>query len=135
METIKIEAPFAVFNGTKINKAKHPGRILANKYRGWRHLALGKTGFMTYQPKQWFDEDITILWFDWILDELYPGKKVGISINRAPAHCSGKVQTYIKRRTDEGHLVEEDIDGGLTSVLQVCDLATNKEVKDLIKAG
>ena len=53
----------------------------------------------------------------------------------APAHKGGRVQDYIAMRAAEGRLVYEDIDGGLTSVLQVCDLAANKEVKDLIKRG
>ena len=76
METSLMEPPFAVFDGTKLCKAKHPERTLAWKYRNWRGSAPGRTGHMSFQKKHWFDEDITIEWFDWILDVLYPGKKV-----------------------------------------------------------
>ena len=90
---------------------------------------------MAFQQKHWFDEDITIQWFDWQLDVLYPGKKVGITLDMAPAHQGGRVKAYIDRRTAEGRLVAEPIDGGLTSVLQICDLVANKEVKSLIQKG
>ena len=55
---------------------------------------------------------------------------------RAPSHCGGKVQAYVDKRTREGRLVaeDEDIDGELNSVLQVCNLAANNEINALIKA-
>ena len=59
--------------------------------------------------------------------------KVGLTMDMAPAHRAGTVGEYIKRKYDEGRLVIEFIDGGLTSVLQVCDLAANKEFKATIK--
>ena len=135
MDTSKIEAPFSVFNGTKLCKAKYPERTLAYKHRDWRNLAPGKTGKTAFQQKHWFDEDITMEWFDWQLDVLYPGKKVGISLDMAPAHQGGRVKAYIDRRTAEGRLVVEAIDGGLTSILQVCDLTANKEIKSLTQKG
>lgn len=135
--TSQMEAPFCVFNRTKLKDAKrgrgHEERTNAWKYRNWRDPSIGHTGFVTFQKKHWFDEDITIQWFDWVLDVLFPGKKVGISMDMAPAHRSGRVAEHIKKREDEGHLVCLFIDGGLTSVLQVCDLAANKEIKSLIK--
>lgn len=51
----------------------------------------------------------------------------------APVHWGGRVKAYIDRRTAEGRLVVEEIEGGLTSVLQVCDLVANKEIKHIIK--
>ena len=45
------------------------------------------------------------------------------------------VAKYIKKRTEEGRLVLEEIKGGLTSVMQVCDLTVNREIKSLIKKG
>jgi len=135
LNTSQIEAPFSVFNGTKLCRAKYPERTLAYKHRNWRNSALGETGFLGFQPKHWFDEDITIQWLEWVLDVLHPGCKVGVSLDMAPAHRGGRVKAYIDRRTAEGRLVVEEIDGGLTSVLQVCDLAANKEIKALIKKG
>ena len=38
-----------------------------------------------------------------------------------------------RRRTDKGRLVLEEIHGGLTSIMQVCGLAVNREIKNLIK--
>ena len=75
-ETSLMEPPFSVFDGTKLCTAKNPERTLAWKYRNWRGSAPGRTGFMSFQKKHWFDEDITIEWLGWVLDVLYPGKKV-----------------------------------------------------------
>ena len=44
-----------------------------------------------------------------------------------------KTQAYISRRVAEGRLVIGYVDGGLTSVLQICDLCANKQLKALIK--
>jgi hypothetical protein len=46
LNTSKIKAPFPVFNGTKLCRAKYPGRTLAYKHRNWHNSAPGKTGFM-----------------------------------------------------------------------------------------
>ena len=54
-------------------------------------------------------------------------------MDMAPAHRGGEVGDHIKKRTDEGRLVVEFIDGGLTSILQVCDLTGNKQLKAMIK--
>ena len=80
-----------------------------------------------------FDEDITIEFLDFILDVVYPGMKVGISWDMAPAHNGAKVKAYVERRTREGQLVLGYINGGLTSVLQICDLVVNKKIKAIIK--
>ena len=51
----------------------------------------------------------------------------------APAHRSGCVSEYIEKRTKESRIVLGFINGGLTYVLQVCDLVSNKEFKAIIK--
>ena len=73
-----------------------------------------------------------IEYLDFLFDVLHPGKKVGLSMDMAPAHRSGDMQKYIDRKYAEGRLLVGYIDGGLTSVLQVCDLAANKEFKATI---
>jgi len=133
MLTSEIDAPFLVYDGTKMKDAKYPERTLAYKYKNWRGSASGRTAHMAFQKKHWFDVDITIECLDFVLDVLYPGKKVGISMDHAPAHMAAEVIEYIERRTDEGRLVMGFIDGGLTSILQVCDLAANKQLKAIIK--
>ena len=93
----------------------------------------GKTAYLAFQKKHWFDDDVTIEYFDFLLDVLYPGKKVGVTMDMAPQHRAGAVAEYIKRRTEEGRLHVVFIDAGLTSILQVCDLAANKQIKAIIK--
>ena len=73
------------------------------------------------------------MWLDFLLGEIYPGKKVGLSMDKAPQHNSALVQEYIKKKYDEGRLVVVFIHGGLTSVIQVCDLDANKPLKVNIK--
>ena len=133
MKTSEMEPPFVVFNGTKMIDAKFPLRTLAHKHRNWRHSGNGRTGYIAFQKKHWFDEDITIEWLDYVLNVRYPGKKVAISMDMAPCQTGARVKKYIEEMTNKGRLVVEFIDGGLTSVLQVCDLAANKEFKDTIK--
>ncbi|KAL7539007.1 hypothetical protein ACHAWF_006267 [Thalassiosira exigua] len=132
MEASQMEPPFSVFDGTKLCKSKRPESTLP-WYRNWRGLGAGRTGFMTFQKKHWFDEDITIMWLEWILDVIHPGKKVGISLDMAPAQRGGRVKEYVDKRTADGRLVLKYIEGGLTSVLQVCDLVANKDIKAIIK--
>ena len=45
-------------------------------------IDINKMGFVAFQPKNWIDEDIAIIWLTWILDVLFPGKKVGILLDR-----------------------------------------------------
>ena len=54
-------------------------------------------------------------------------------MDMAPAHHSGRVSEYTEKRTKEVRLVLGFINGGLTYLLQVCDLDSNKEFKALIK--
>ena len=87
---------------------------------------------MDFQGKHWFDDDITIEYLDFFLNVVHPGKKVELSMNMSPAHRSGRVSEYTKKRTKEGRLVLGFINDGLTFVLQVCDMVSNKEFKTLI---
>ena len=88
---------------------------------------------MAFQGKRWIDDNITIEWLDFFLDVVHPGNKVGLSMNTAPDHRSGRNSEYAKKRTNEVRLVLGYINGGINSVLQVCDLVANKEFKALIK--
>ena len=132
MATSKMDPPFVVYNGTKLKDAVHPAQTLAWKYRNWRHSAPGRTGYMAFQKKHWFDGDITIEWFEWV-KSLYPDDKIGISIDMAPCQTKAEVKEYIAKERSEDRLVVGYIDGGLTSVLQVCDLTANKPYKAEIK--
>ena len=131
--TSKMDPPFVVYNGTKLKDARYREQTLAWKWRNWRNSALGRTGYMAFQKKHWFDADVTIEWFEWLLNVLYPQEKVGVSLDMAPCQTNKEVVDYIKKKYDEGRLVVGFINGGLTSVLQVCDLVANKEFKAQIK--
>ena len=84
---------------------------------------------MVFQSKHWFDNDINIKYFDWVLDGLFPGIKVVMSMGMTPSHISGRVAAYFKQKYGTGRLVVGFINGGLTSVLQVCDLVAKKTFK------
>ena len=131
--TIQMDAPFVVYNGTKLKDSKNPQSTLVYRYRHWRDLSIGSSGHMYFQRKYWFDDDITIEYLDFLLDVVHTGKKVGLSIDMTPVHRSWRVSEYIEKRTNEGRLVLGFINCGLDSVLQVCDLVSNKESKSLIK--
>ena len=88
---------------------------------------------MDFQIKHWFDDDITIKYLEFIIVVVHPGKKVGLSMYMALDRYSGRVSDYIEKRNKEGHLVLGFINGGITSVLKVCDLVADKEFKALIK--
>ena len=124
--TSQMDAPFVVYNGTKLKGAKNPKSTLAHRYRHWRDLSIRRSGHIYFHRKHWFDDDITIEYLDFLLDVVHPGKKVGLSMDMAPAHRSGRVLEYIEKRTKEGRLLLSFINGGLTYVLQVYNLVVNK---------
>lgn len=103
MLSSEIVAPFVVYNGTKLIDTQHPERTLAHKYKDWRGSAPGRTAHMAFQKKHWFDKYITIEYLDFILDVVYPGLKVGISWDMAPAHTDAIVGAY--RTEDRRRLI------------------------------
>ena len=103
--TRQMDAPFVVYNGTKLKDAKNQKSTLSYRYRHWRDLSIGRSGHMDFQRKHCFDYNITIKYLDFLLDISYPGKKVGITMDMAPAHRSGRVSEYIEKRTKEGCIV------------------------------
>ncbi len=67
------------------------------------------------------------------------GSKVSGQANRliwdqAPCHTNKDVAPYLKFLAQEGRLFVFLIPGGLTSVLQACDLLLNALIKKLLKA-
>ena len=66
---------------------------------------------------------------------MYPGQKVGLIWDHARQHYSKEVQILIDKMTAEGRLVVMFIPKGLTSVMQVCDIVANKELKQSIKSA
>ena len=62
--------------------------------------------------------------------ELYPGKKIGLIIDMCSAHNTDAVKAFIVENRYQ--LVVGYIDGGLTLMIQVCDLVENNDLKRLI---
>ena len=70
-----------------------------------------------------------------MIDVIYPGLKVELSFDMSSAHATSAVKTFIQEKVDKGWLVIGYIPGGITSVIQVCDLVANKDLKQFIKQG
>ena len=103
---------------------------LCCRYRTWTEGGEGRTACVRFQKKHWFDTDVTIEWLNW-LHEQFPGKKIGLIWDHAPAHVNKVIAEYLRRNTS--WLTTSLIPGGLTSVLQVCDLIINKKLKQNIR--
>jgi hypothetical protein len=57
--------------------------------------------------------------------------KIGLVWDACTAHSAPKVMAFLESNKDR--IVAVGIKGGLTSVIQVCDLVANKDLKQLIK--
>ena len=55
--------------------------------------------YIFFQKKHWFDADITIRWLKWLKDQ-FPGKKVGLIWDHAPAHTNKFVQNFLDQCSD-----------------------------------
>jgi len=92
-----------------------------------------------FQHKHWFDAYITIDYLKWLKVEENgsPECVIGLIWDMAPAHMSGAVAEYIKANSalenEDGWLVIGVIPGGLTSILQPCDLVINADFKRMLK--
>ena len=110
---------------THSHNTHSPTHHVLCRYQSWPGTAT-----VTFQKKHWFDADITIRWLKWLKAQ-FPGKKVGLIWDHAPAHTTGRVQEFIEECED--WLREVLIPGGLTSVMQLCDLIVNKLFKQYLR--
>ena len=60
--------------------------MLAWKFRNWCDLSNERIAHMAFQKNYFFDDEITINYFDFLLDVIYTGKKFGLSLDMAPAN-------------------------------------------------
>jgi hypothetical protein len=63
--------------------------------------------------------------------EISEGKVIGLLWDHAPAHSAPSVNEFLEANRD--WLVIMMVPGGLTSIMQPCDLVVNKELKALVK--
>ena len=117
--------PFLVLTG-KSGKAKRGKPTLDEQYADWATRTNG-TCEVTFQKKHWFDAHITVRWLKWLKAQYPAGKKIGLIWDHAPAHNSKEVQAFLEEAAD--WLVVVLIPEGMTSILQVCDVAANAQIK------
>ena len=67
------------------------------------------------------------------LQQQFPGKQIGLIWDHAPAHTNSMVNQFLQLAST--WLTAVLIPGGLTSVLQVCDLIINKVFKQFARNG
>ena len=115
----KLLRPFIVLNGKY-------GATLHKEYLFW-----DGTCEVAFQKKHWFDTPITIRWLKWLKEQYPPKTKIGLIWDHAPAHDSGEVEAYLE--ANEHWLTVMLIPGGMTSIMQVCDVVTNPQLKSLIR--
>ena len=131
----KIKEPFLVFTGTKMEDAKtEVSRWQTNNYKfsAWRADELG-VFFANFQHKYWFDEVVSISYLNTLVNEIHPGLKVGLILDKELQYCGKKVIEHIEQLKASNKLVAKTILGMLTSIMQVCNLHGNKSLKQLIK--
>ena len=81
-----------------------------------------------FQKNHWMDKVLAKKYLSW-LKELYPGKKIGLSWDKAAAHISEEVLEHAKQLG----IVIELLYAGMTSILQLCDIWLNKAFKKYIQ--
>jgi hypothetical protein len=114
--TGKLLKPFLVMDGVT-------GATLDKKYATWAT----HTCEVTFQKKHWFDKHITIRWLEWLKKQFPDGSKVLLVWDHAPAHDDKTVDAWLALNIDWLRVM--CIPGGLTSIMQVCDLTANAQLK------
>jgi hypothetical protein len=120
MFSSQVFPPFIVMTGT------HSG-TLARKFATWRDE--GGDAAVCFQPSHWMDMPTAMKYLDFIR-ELFPlPKKVGLIWDAASSHLSDTIKDYAESKS----ILLSFIPAGLTSIMQVCDLYSNKPIKEYIK--
>ena len=85
---------------------------------------------VAFQSNHWMDTPKAIQYNDW-LKSLYPTQKTGLIWDYAGPHVCAEV---LSRANSLGIIIEFiNINKGMTSVQQPCDLFANQQIKQLIK--
>ena len=120
---------FILFTGIKIKDTHCSGQISWWKYKDWSSQP-GNTAIVTFQAKHQFDKDATIECLEYAMKQ-YSNRKIRIIQNACWAHEILEVEEFIEDNKEK--LVKAGINSRLILVLQVADLAANKDLKSLIK--
>lgn len=121
----KILPPFLVFTGER-------GKRLDKQYADWPERE-GHNAYIAFQRKHWFDAPTTLRYLEFI-DSLYDDdESIGLVWDMAPAHRDTRVAEALQKYAERGRMFTFVIPGGMTSILQVCDLTLNAPIKAQIK--
>lgn len=112
----EVKGPFLVMTGQA--GARLDGQW--GRYHGKAHVC--------FQKKHWFDSGITVRFLAWLMRE-YPGQKIGLIWDSAPQHDSMDTELREFIEGESERLCIATIPKGMTSVLQVCDIALNAPLK------
>ena len=117
--------PFLVFEG-------QTGKILDKKYEDWADRP-GHCASVNFQKNHWFDGPICLRYVKWLLRQFPTDLRLGLVWDLAPSHTDSTVKQYLDEQETAGRLFCAYIPAGMTSVLQVCDVAINKPLKQHLK--
>ena len=117
--------PFMVFNG-KI------GKTLDKRYKDWSRRP-GHSGSMNFQSKHWFDGVITLRWINWLVAQFPDYEKLGMIWDDCPSHKFSGVIARLSELENMNRLISILIPPGMTSILQLGDIAVNAPCKKFLR--
>jgi hypothetical protein len=112
----QVLAPFVVMTGVVDGN-------LAKKYASWEGASS-----VNFNPTHWINKEMAKRYIDW-LSSCFEGESIGLIWDSASSHTSEDVLQYAQ----EKGIAVGFIPGGLTSIMQVCDLVVNKPLKQRFK--
>eukprot|EP01045_Picozoa_sp_COSAG04_P000551 COSAG04_NODE_13_length_42806_cov_92.030323_24_plen_337_part_00 len=136
LETSSVKNLYWVFTGNTClcddvatHKANRDCQVQLDAADGDFRALEEKGIFVRFQHKHWFDGAITIHYLKSLKQMYGPGEKIGLIWDCAPVHKDRRVNEFIKKAEEDGWLKVCYIPGGLTSVMQPCDIVVNAELK------
>jgi hypothetical protein len=112
----QVLAPFVVMTGTVDG-------TLAKKYASWEGASC-----VNFNPTHWINKEMAKRYIDWLCS-CFEEESIGLIWDSASSHTSEEVLQYAQ----EKGIAMGFIPGGLTSIMQVCDLVVNKPLKQRFK--
>ena len=121
--------PFIVLDGTFGPGTGRP--TLDTLYKDWPHRP-GNTATVAFHPRHWFDKRITKRWLIWLRDQYPAHTRIGLIWDCCPSHeNASEVAEFLS--ANASWVVSVLIPAGMTSLLQVCDIAVNADLKRAIR--
>jgi len=88
---------------------------------------------VVFNESHWMTSNTAILYICYLI-KLFPGKMIGLIWDKHTSHVSDEVRAFIEKTNADPnipgtHIVMETVDEGLTPIIQVPDVALNKDIK------